>query len=129
MTSRTNKQRKGFTLIELMIVVAIIGILASIALPNYVNMRKKSMSAEAKTNLGDLRMMMEAYHVEYNVYSNDLNRLRYIQPAGARYTYSIAAAATDHCTLQAVGKAGSLIAGDTWTLTILNNTPSQPIRE
>ena len=92
MSSRMRDRGRGFTLIELMIVVAIIGILASIAIPNFVNMRKKSMSAEAKTNLGDLRVMEEVYHAEYGRYTNNLNGLGYDQPTGVRYSYDIASA-------------------------------------
>ena len=48
------RSKKGFTLIELMIVVAIIGILAAIAIPNFLRFQAKSKQSEAKTNLGGI---------------------------------------------------------------------------
>ena len=62
------KDVKGFTLIELMIVVAIIGILAAIAIPNFLKFQLKSKSAEVKTNLGGIRTAEEAYKAENDVY-------------------------------------------------------------
>ena len=62
------KNRKGFTLIELMIVVAIIAILAAIALPQYKKFQLKAKTAEAKTNLGAIRTAEEAYSAENDVY-------------------------------------------------------------
>jgi len=60
--------KKGFTLIELMIVVAIIGILAAIAIPNFLRFQAKSKQAEAKTNLGALGTSAESYRAEHDTY-------------------------------------------------------------
>jgi len=62
------KNDKGFTLIELMIVVAIIGVLAAIAIPQYSNFRLKAKTAEAKSNLGAIRLGEEAYFTEKEEY-------------------------------------------------------------
>ena len=55
------RSKKGFTLIELMIVVAIIGILAAIAIPNFLQFQAKSKQSEAKTNLGGIFTAEIAY--------------------------------------------------------------------
>ena len=62
------KRSKGFTLIELMIVVAIIAILAAIAIPQYKKFQAKAKAAEAKTNLGAIASCEEAYHAENDKY-------------------------------------------------------------
>lgn len=61
-------RKGGFTLIELMIVVAIIGILAAIAIPNFLKFQLRSKTGEAKTNLAALRTAEEGYFAEYGVY-------------------------------------------------------------
>jgi len=65
---RGKKGTKGFTLIELMIVVAIIGILAAIAIPNFLNYQKKSKTTEAKTNIGGIKTSQISYQAEKDVY-------------------------------------------------------------
>ncbi len=62
------RNRKGFTLVELMIVVAIIGILAAIAIPNFLQFRLKAKTSEAKSNLGAIRSTEVAYFAEWNFY-------------------------------------------------------------
>jgi type IV pilus assembly protein PilA len=60
--------RRGFTILELMIVAAIIGIVAAIAIPNFLRYQANSITAEAKTNLGSLRVAEEAYFAEHGVH-------------------------------------------------------------
>ena len=58
------RKQEGFTLIELMIVVAIIGILAAIAIPNFLQYQMKSRQSEAKTNLGAIRTSELSFSAE-----------------------------------------------------------------
>lgn len=66
---RLVKNSKGFTLIELMIVVAIIGILAAIAIPNFLRYQLKSKTAEARTNIGAIKTSSEAFRAEWDGYA------------------------------------------------------------
>jgi len=81
------KERKGFTLIELMIVVAIIGILAAIAIPNFLRYQAKSKQSEAKVLLDGLFTSETSYFAEQNVYGINTNSIGWT-PAGKVKYYS-----------------------------------------
>lgn len=66
MTNRA--QEKGFTLIELMIVVAVVAILAAIAYPSYSWAVRKGKRAQARTAILDLLQQQERYMTQYNIY-------------------------------------------------------------
>jgi type IV pilus assembly protein PilA len=63
-----HNRKGGFTLIELMIVVAIIGILAAIAIPNFLRFQLKAKSSEGKTNLAAIRTAEESFYSEFGEY-------------------------------------------------------------
>jgi type IV pilus assembly protein PilA len=65
---KLHTRKGGVTLLELMIVVAIIGILAAIAIPNFLRFQLKAKSAEGKTNLAAIRTAEESYFAEYGLY-------------------------------------------------------------
>ena len=65
---RKKLNKKGFTLIELMIVIAIIGILAAIAIPQFAAYRTKSYNSAAQSDLRNVLTVLEAYYADYQVY-------------------------------------------------------------
>ncbi len=82
-----NHKQGGFTLIELMIVVAIIGILAAIAIPNFHRYQAKSRQSEAKTNLGGVFVAQTSYFGEQSTFGS-FDQIGFaLAGSSNRYTY------------------------------------------
>lgn len=125
----------GFTLIELMIVLAIIGVLAAIAVPQYNDYIRKSTIPEATSTLLEYRTRLEAYYQDNRAYGDANTTACGILPAAfpnRKYfdftcvVPSVAAPGPQTYTLTATGKAGSIVScyayvvneGNTRTATI-----------
>ncbi len=100
---RMQRNEKGFTLIELMIVVAILGILAAIAIPNFMRFQAKSKQSEAKTNLGAIGTTAEAWRSENDTYAATWAQLGWGPQGTTRYRYYYNGAALANTPSAAAG--------------------------
>ncbi len=102
--------QRGFTLIELMVVIAIIGFLTSIGLPAYSNYVKKGKAAEATSALADARVRMEQFYQDNRTYEGGP-----CPAAGKAFTYACTLAATTY-TIKATGTAAEGMSGFTYSV-------------
>ena len=86
-----NFEYGGFTLIELLVVIIIIGLLAAIALPSFLNQSNKARFAEAKSYVGTMSRLQQAYYLEKQTFTGDINKLGLgVNTASSSFTYSVA---------------------------------------
>lgn len=109
------KTQNGFTLIELMVVVAIIGILAAIAIPNYADYVTRGKFPDATSELANRRVQMEQFFQDNRTYAGGPACPDVAVTTNPYFDFSCVATATATLyTLQAVGK--NSMAGFTFTV-------------
>lgn len=98
---------KGMTLIELIVVVSIVGVLAAIALPIYLNQTSKARGSEAKNTLGSINRSQQVYHWENGTFASDLSELA-VKVQQKFYTFSLGAgSATSGSAIADASTSGS----------------------
>jgi type IV pilus assembly protein PilE len=109
----------GFTLIELMVVVAIVAILAAIALPSYADYVKRGKIIEATTGLSDLRQRMEQYFLDNRTYVGfcaSTGGTAAVQPTIKAFTLTCPTETASTYLLQADGTAAEGMSGFRYTI-------------
>ena len=111
----TRKKFHGFSLMEVMIVVVIIGILAALAYPNLEKYLKRARQTEAKTNLSAIYTAQKIYFTLHQSYAEDINELDLSLVQGDPYTFTMEAS-TSTFKAQAEGNIDDDDVLDTWTI-------------
>lgn len=116
----------GFTLIELMIVVAVVAILAAIALPAYNEQVRKSRRSEAIAAVGQVQLAMERWRADNPTYANPSGAATYpTLPASPFYTYALGGQGPTAYTITAT-PAGAQAGDRCGNLTASQNLTAKP---
>lgn len=108
---------QGFTLIELLVVIIIIGILAAIAIPVFLNQRKKAVEASMKADLRSVANEMETYFVDNQSYPTPSQTA-----AGAAVTVGSTTVKVSNAATVIANQTGTGVAAGTYCLKATNGT-------
>lgn len=107
------RRRDGFTLIELVVVLAVLGILISLAVPRYLGARKKAYKAEAENVLQEMRTLEWAYYQQFNLFDTSGTSMGFAAPGGMHWNPpAITGTATAQVTIVMSGSTSPLDPGD-----------------
>lgn len=121
---RRAKSERGFSLIELVVVLAILGILVAAAVPLYLGARKKAYKAEADSTLQEVKTMEWAYYQEKGQFSGSFSDLGFRPPATKFWSYAISGASDAAVTIVATGQAPPLGPSDEVSITLSSDGSS-----
>lgn len=119
------RNTKGFTLVELVIVIVIVGILSIVAVPIYRGYTRKAMASEGKSLLGSVQTSEKIYYAEYGSFyapgatATDYNPILDVDSRANKYfkLYTVAGANATGYTVSTTGDASSGASGITLSLT------------
>ena len=111
------KNKLGFTLLELLVVVLIISILATIALPQYRKAVAKSEMAGIIQNFRTIQTAMEEYYLRHNIWPNDIDMLDIEMPSDSDWVYSLSHSTVDGREEEWLGQPRAFASIKAWSRT------------
>ncbi len=102
------KANDGFSLAELMVVVAIVGILVSVAIPNFMLFKAKAIQSSAKVELSAVYMFEKAFYLEWDTYSGMLDQIGYFPEGYDKLSCVPLAAGTYNGPCQSTPPSGTI---------------------